>query len=222
MDNMHNAYQDIVKDMADNARETKNLIGFGVYRAAFSGVDAYNGFSYTTADGVSWINPAHVTTAGTVSNQLTGNPTLTPNSLFDAITGLETQKKEGGVVGSQMAKYLVVAPEGIRNAIQVTDSEYVSNSGNNAVEIFSNMYGLQVLSSPYLSTSFGGFGTNQGGFILLSENHSCTRWVREGLSTDLVDYIYSSNDNYVYKGRYREQYGVRNYIGAYGSDGSNS
>jgi hypothetical protein len=220
--NMHDAYSQIVKDMGENARETRNLVGFGVYRAAFSGVDTYTGVSYLTADGVAWISASHVTTAGTVSNILTGNPTLTPDSLFDAITGLETQVKEGGVVGSQTAKYLVVAPEGIRNAIQVTQSEYVSNSGNNAIEIFSSMYGLQTLSSPYLSTSFGGFGTSQEGFIVLSENHSATRFIREGISTELVDYIYSDNDNYVYKGRYREEYGVMNYIGAFGSNGSNS
>lgn len=221
-DNMHDAYEMIVKDMAENARETRNLIGFGVYRAAFSGTDPYNGISYVTGDGVSWINTAHVTSAGTVSNQVAGNPTLTPNSLFEAITGLETQRKEGGVVGAQQAKYLVVAPENLRNAIQVTQSEYVSTSGNNAIEIFSNLYGLQTLSSPYLGTSFGGFGTNQEGFIVLSDNHSCTRWEREGITTDLVDYIYQENDNYIYKGRYRDQYGVINYIGAFGSNGSNS
>lgn len=219
-DNMHDAYTMIVKDMAENARETRNLIGFGVYRAAFTGVDAYNGTSYLTADGVSWINSAHVTTAGTLSNELAGNPPLTPSSLFDAITGLETQEKEGGVVGAQIAKYLVVAPTNIRNAMQVTQSEFVSNTATNAIEIFSSIYGLQTLSSPYLGTSFGGFGTNQQGFIVLSTNHSATRWEREGISTDLVDYIYQTNDSYIFKGRYRDQYGVMNYIGAYGSDGS--
>lgn len=216
-DNMHDAYSEIVKDMGRNARETRDRWAFGVYRAAFSGLDPETGASYLTADGVSWINAAHTTQAGTVSNVISGNPLLTPNTLFDGIVMLETQPSEGGEAMSQAAKILVVAPANLRNAMQVTQSEYVSNLATNAIEIFSAIYGIRTMTSPYLSANWGGFGTNDLGWILLSENHTATRWVREGISTELVDYIFQEDDNYIYKGRYREQYGVINYVGAVGS-----
>lgn len=219
-DNMHSAYETIITDMARNARETRDLWAFGLYRAAFTGTDPQTGATYLTGDGVSWINGAHVTSFGTVSNQLAGNPALTPNTLFDGVVALETQQSEGGEAMAQAAKVLVVAPSNLRNAMQVTQSEYVSDNATNAIEIFSSIYGIRVMTSPYLSSVYGGFGTNDGGWILLSENHTATRWVREGISTDLVDYIYQEDDNYIYKGRYREQYGVVNYVGAVGSDNS--
>jgi phage major head subunit gpT-like protein len=219
-DNLHNAYTEMIQKFARNARETRDLFAFGLYRAAFTGTDPQTGNNYLTADGLSWINPAHTTGFGTVSNELSGNPVLTPASLFDAIKGLQTLKSEDGVAMNQKAVTLVVAPANIRNAMQVTESEYVSNLATNAIEIFSSKYGIRVRSSAYLDTTFGGFGTNDAGWIILSRGHSATRFVREGVSTDLVDWRISPSDTYIYKGRYREEYGVVNYAGAYGSDGS--
>lgn len=219
-DNMHGAYSQMVKKFARNARETRDSYAFGVYRAAFTGVDPQYGISYLTADSVSWINSAHTTGVGTVSNVVAGNPPLTPNSLDAAIIGLRTQPSEDGVAMNLAGSVLVVAPGNVRNAFQITESEYVSNSATNAIEIFSSKYGIKVMSSPYLASQYGGFGTNDQGWILLSKEHSATRWVREGVTLTLVDWRVSPMDAYIYKGRYREEYGVENYEGAQGSDGS--
>ena len=76
-----------------------------------------------------------------------------------------------------------------------------------------------VFHSPYLGAAQGG---SDSAWFLLSRNHAVTRYIREEVSTALVDYIYSTNNNYVYKGMYRETYGVTDYVGAVGSDGTNA
>lgn len=207
-DNMHNTYQQMVKKFASNARSTRDSTAFGLYRNAFT--------TTLTADGVAWFSDSHVAIDGsTVDNLLTG--ALTPTTLNSAITQLLEIKSQDGVIMGEQPAFLLVAPANYKNALEITGSTLVSDSANNAVNVYSSTYNIMVFRSPFLGLAAGGSDT---AWFLLSRNHAATRYIREEVTTSLVDYIYSNNDNYVYKGRYREVYGVTDYIGAVASLGT--
>ena len=211
-DNMHGTYAAMVRKFADNARATRDKTAFGLYRNAFT--------TTLTADGVAWISSSHTTIPGlTVDNRIASNPVLAPDSLNTGIVQLLEQKSQDGIVSGQQPAYLVVASANFKKAMEVTGSTLIADSANNNVNVFSSVYNISVWHSPYLGASQGGSDT---AWFLLSRNHAATRYIREELTTDLVDYIYSTNNNYVYKGMFREVYGVTDYIGAVGSTGDGS
>lgn len=208
-DNMHGTYTSMVKKFAEDARATRDQFAFGIYRGAFT--------TTLTADGVAWISDSHATIAGgTVDNRVLGNPVLTPTSLNTAMVQMmELQSQDGIVMGTQGA-YLLVPPALYKLALEITGSALVSDSANNAINVFSSTYNLKVFQSPYLGASAGGSDT---AWFLLGRNHAATRYFRQEVQTDLVDYIYSTNNDYVYKGNFRETYGVSDYVAAVGSTG---
>ena len=209
-DNMHGVWENMVRKFAGNARSTRDRYAFGLYRGAFT--------TTLTADGLSLINAAHVTIAGpTVSNVIAGNPRLTPQSLNTGIVQMLQMTSQDGIPMGEGPSYLLVAPANFKNAMEITGSQLVSDSSNNAINVYSSTYQLKVFQSIFLSTAQGG---NDQAWFLLGRNHGVTRYVREGITTALVDYIYSSNDNYIYKGRYREQVGVTDYVAIVGSNAS--
>ena len=211
-DNMHGAYSAMIRKFAGNALATRDATAFTVYRNSFT--------TQLTADGVSFINAAHVAIDGpNVSNRLTNNPALTETSLNTAIVLLLQQKSQDGIIMNQQPEVLLVAPANFKNATEIVKSELQSNTANNNMNVYSTMYGITVFQSPYLGTAQS--GGSDTAWWLLSRNHGVTRYQREALSTTLRDYRESNNDNYFYKGRYREVYGVTDYVGAVGSDGTN-
>lgn len=204
---MHDTYGQMVRKFAMNARATRDRNAFGLYRGAFT--------TTLTSDGAAFISNTHTTLTGlTVDNLLAGG--LTPTTLNTAIVQLLEQVSEDGIVMGQQPAYLLVAPANFKNATEIVDSELVTGSANNNINVYSSTYGISVFQSPYLGAAQGGSDT---AWFLLSRNHGVTRFIREDISTSLVDYIYSNNDEYVYKGRFRETYGVTNYVGAVGSLG---
>lgn len=207
-DNMHNTYGEMVRKFATNARSTRDKNAFAIYRNAFT--------TTTTADGVAWFSASHTTIAdGTVSNLTTG--ALTPTTLNAAIVLMLEMKSQDGVVMGEQPSYLLVAPAGFKNAMEITGSELVNNSANNAVNVYSSVYGIKVFQSPYLGANVGGSDT---AWYLLGRNHAATRYLRQEVTTDLVDYIYSTINNYIYKGMFREVYGVTDYVASVASLGT--
>lgn len=211
-DNMHQTYSEMTRKFAMDARATRDRNAFAAYNGAFT--------TTLTADGSAWISATHQTIAGgVVSNRLTLNPSLTTSSLNTAINQLLGLQSQDGIPMNGQPAYLVVAPANYVNALQITNSELVSDSANNAINVFSSTYGISVWRSVFLSAANGGSDT---AWFLLGRNHGMTRYIREEINTRLIPYEYSTNDEYVYKGRYREQVGVTDYVDAVGSDGTNS
>ena len=212
-DNMHGTYTAMVEKFARNAVATRDRNAFALYRGAFT--------TTLTADGVSWINAAHQTIAsGTVSNQLSGNPSFSSAALNLAIVQLLQLKSQDGIIMGGQPAYLLVPPALFKLAQETVGSELVADSANNAINVYSSTYMISVWTSPYLGAAQSG-GSDTAWF-LLGRNHDATRYLRSEVQTALVDYIYSSNDNYVYKGRFREVYGVTDYVDSIGSTGLNA
>jgi len=206
-DNRHGAYEKMVKDFAEKGRITQNNNGFGVYRNAFT--------TTLTADGVAFISASHVTISGdTVSNLVTG--ALTDSTLEDGIMALAEMKSQDGVVIGGEAKTLLVPSKLYPEACRITKSNLRSDTANNDMNVYSSIYSINVYTSPYLGAAAGGSDT---AWFLLGSNHSVTRWVRQGIQTVLVDWKTQKNNNYIYKGSFREAVGVYDYSGAVGSTG---
>jgi hypothetical protein len=110
----------------------------------------------------------------------------------------------------------VVAPKGFKNAVQVTQSVLVSDTANNAVNVYLSIFGIEVMTSPYLGAAGGGSDT---AWFLLSQFHGIKRVIRQGVQTALVSWEFSDNRSYKYQGNYREAYFAADWAGIVGATG---
>jgi len=207
-DNMHDVWSEDVRQFALMARVTQDDNAFGLFRGAFT--------TTLTPDGVALISASHVTLNGdTVSNLITG--ALTDSTLNLGMVALREQKNQRGVILGSEGKNLVVAPKGFKNAVQVTQSVLVSDTANNAVNVYLSVFGIEVMTSPYLGAAAGGSDT---AWFLLSQFHGLKRVIRQGVQTALVSWEYSDNRSYKYQGNFREAYFAADWAGIVGSLGT--
>jgi len=213
-DNMHGAYEKIVRDFGEKARITRDIAAFEVFRGAFT--------TTLTADGVALCSASHVTLNGdTVDNVDTA--ALTETSLNTGIVALREQKGQDGVIAGCNPKALLVASAGYKNACEIVDSELRSGTADNDSNVYSSKYNIEIYTTPYLGAAAGGKNFTTGSdtaWFLLARNHSITRWIRQGVETVLVPWENQTNNNYIYKGSFREVFGAPDYVGVYGSLGN--
>jgi len=189
------------------ARITQDDSAFGLFRGAFTTI--------LCPDSVALISASHVTLNGdTVSNLVAG--ALSSITLNNAMVSLREQKNQRGVILGSTGKFLVVPPKLFKLACELTDSVLVSDSANNAVNVYRSIFGIEVMTSPYLGAADGGSDT---AWFLLSEFHGLKRVIRQGVQTALVSWEYSDNRSYKYQGNFREAYFAADYAGIVGSTG---
>jgi len=206
-DNMHGSYDMMVNNFARRARTTRDKNAFGLFNGAFA--------TYTTADGAYIVSDSHTNLNGdTVDNLMTG--VLDPDNLKSGIQMLLEQKAQDGEIDGHLASGLLVPPSLYDYACEVTMSKLRADTANNNMNPYSDIYSLWVFTSPYLGSAAGGSDTQ---WFLLSDTHSITRWVREGVNTNLRDWVYSDNQTYNYQGSFREVAGCPSYEGIIGSTG---
>ena len=205
---MHDLVAKMIRSFARRARTTRDSNAMAAFRLAFT--------SELTADGVSWINDSHTAMSGdTVDNKETG--VLTPDNLFTLNKKLMEQLAQDGVIDGHLAAVLVVPPALWKTAVEVTESTLEAQSAQNELNVYSAKFGLFLATSPYLGSAASGSET---AYFLMSKNHSLNRWNRQAVQTDLIDWRQQRNNNYIYKGEYREVVGAFTYEGAVGSDGT--
>src|SRR3990167_271525 len=207
-DDQHSVVQKTIRNFARNARLSQDKNAFNQYNLGFTTV--------LTNDGVALFSNSHVTLDGTtVDNLETG--ALSESTLNSAFISLAQQKTQDGTLGGHFPACLLVPPALFKTACEITKSELRSSTTNNDLNYYSQIFpGLQVKQSAFLGLSQSGSDTAH---FLLSRDHSMYRWVRQGLTTDLVDYKYQRNNNYIYKAEYREVTGAISYEGLVGSTG---
>jgi phage major head subunit gpT-like protein len=208
-DDQHSTVQRLVADLARKGRLTRDKNAFKMYNLGFT--------STLANDSVALFSNSHTTINGTtVDNLLTS--ALSESALEDAIKMLLEQKTQDDTLGGHVPTVLLVPPKLFPTAIKLTMSELTPESGNNAVNYVSKIFpGLKVYQSPFLGTANGGSDT---AWFLLSNNHSMSRWERQDIITDLVDYKYSPVNEYIYKAEYREVVGPISWEGLVGSTGA--
>lgn len=202
----------MVRDMARTAQTTRDQQAFNVYTNSFTGATSAS----QTFDGQPLISATHTSVLGVASSNLITGP-LTETSLKAAFLALQSQKAQDGTPGMHTPKTLLVPTALFPTAVEITKSEWRSNTANNDLGYFSNMYpGLQVCHSPLLGAAYGGSDT---AWWLLAREHSVERIVREELVTAVTDWTNRDNNSYFYKGEYREVVDCLNYEGVVGSTG---
>lgn len=206
-DDQYGVIQEAVAGMGDKAYLTQQIEGMGLYRNAFG--------STLTNDGVSLISASHVNLNGdTVSNLLTGD--LTPDNLEEGISRAAEQVDQRGEVTGFMPKVLLVPHRLWKTAIEITKSELISDSANNAINWFSSEFNLIVKMSAYLGAVQGGSDT---AWFLLGDSHTVIRQERLPVTTEYVEPKYNDGYTAKYRGRYRETYAAITYEQILGSTG---
>lgn len=205
-DQMHSTYNNMIRDFAIKAAATRDQNAFAVFRDGFT--------TATTSDGVALFSASHLTTQGeTISNLIT--PAFSETALNTGIISFLEQKDEAGIVMGNMPETLLVPPALYKIAVEVTQAEKKSGGNNNEYNVYSTKYGINVATSNRLGAASGGSDSK---WFLLGRNHSIMRYVRTPLFTDLIDYKFSDNNSYVYKGEFREVVGAMHYSGIIASN----
>lgn len=206
---MHDVVKNMMVEFGEKARITQDFTAMSIFRLGFT--------TTLCADGVAFFSNSHTNLAGgTVDNLLTA--ALSESSLNTAITMLMEQKDQADVVRGHQPYCLLVPPALFKSACEITESELQADTANNNINVYSTKYGIYVKQSPYLGAA--NTGGSDTAWFLLAKNHQVHRWVRQSLTTNLIPWELQRNNNYIYKGEYREVYGAVTYEGAVGSTGA--
>lgn len=204
-DEKHGIVQSAVRDLGYKALVSQDKINVEVYA---------NGFTTTLAnDGIAWFNDSHTNINGqTVDNNTTG--ALTATTFETTLVLLGRQKGQDGALGNFNADLALVPYNLLAEATAIIDSEYVSGSGNNDVNYLSKKFpGLQLGFSQYLDE------TSTTAYFLLSDRHSCTRWVVDEVFTNYIPWESQKNLIGNYRAVFREVTNPISYEAAVGSTG---
>ena len=206
-DDTQDSVNAVIRDFGDTARVTRDDNAMKLWRNAFT--------TTLTADGAALISDTHTNLNGdTIDNKLTA--ALTVTSLEDGLIRLREQIAQDGTIRGHVAATLFVPTALYREAAEITESELISDSADNALN-WSARFGIQLLTSPHMGTAAGGSDT---AWFLLGRNFSVFRWVRQAVETVLIDWKLQRNNNYIYKGEFREVVGAMSFEGIIGSDGT--
>lgn len=197
-----NLIQRMVQSLGRSAMETKQILAAGLYNGAFSTTQSF--------DGVSWINASHPTQAGNQSNTLAAQSDLSYTSLTEAETVFDKFQDERGKRLYIRPRVLLVPSELKHDAAQLVNSPFRPGNANNDINAVNA--DTDVISWPYL--------TDTDAWFLQSapEDHGGRVVEREGLNTDIEEDRLAGILYYV--ARFAEAYGVDEWRGVVGSDGS--
>lgn len=206
MDEQHQVVQQNVQDMARRAKLTQDDYAIDRWALGFTTV--------VTNDAVAWFSNSHVTIDGTtVDNLETG--VLTAANLETAIVSLGRQKNQGGILGHWSADLVFVPLNLLKEGCEIIDSDFLAGTGNNNINYLSKKYpGLELKFSPTLDD------TSTTAYFVASREHSCTRWVRESVTTNFIDSKISLNKVSTYQAWLREVVNPISFEGTVASSGT--
>ena len=205
-DQQLSAVSKAVKQQAMTWAATRDRNAFSVYALGFT--------TQTTIDGVALFSNSHVNQNGdTVDNLETG--ALSDSTLNTTVNSLRTQLSQTGVIAGYEPKWLLTPTALHQTGMAVAKSVLRAGTGNNDLNYFSEMFpGMMVKYSPFLDA------TSATAYFVGSSTNGVYRFEREAFFTDLVDWQYASNDEYIYKMRAREAVDSIEYSGLVGSTGA--
>jgi len=198
-----------VRQQALTYGASRDRKAFSVYANGFTGAG-----NSTTIDNVPLFSNSHVNENGdTVDNLETG--ALTDANLNIMVNSLRTQISQTGVILGYEPKALLTPSILHSTGMQVAKSVLRAGTGNNDLNYFSEMYpGMKVVYSPFLDS------TSTTAYFLTSSTNGVMRAEREAFFTELIDWRYQPNDQYLYKMRAREVTDAISYDGTVGSNGT--
>lgn len=194
-----------VRSMGRSAHETQQILCFALFNGAFSSS------STPSFDGAAWISASHPSLDGNLSNTLAAQSDLSATSLKEAETVFRKQKDERGKRINIKPASLLVPSDLAHDAIELTKSGFLPGTANNNV----NSIGQHsVIDSPYLTDADAWF------LLAAPKDHGARYYIRQEMETN-IDVDLKARTTY-YIGDFREAYGVDDWRGIVGSDGSAS
>jgi len=205
-DQQQSAVAKSVRQQAMTWAASQDQNAFSVYSLGFT--------TQLTIDGVALFSNSHINQNGdTVDNLETG--ALADGTLNTTIVSLRGQLSQTGVIAGYEPKFLLTPSALHQTGMAVAKSVLRAGTGNNDLNYFSEMYpGMVVKYSPFLDSS------STTAYFVGSSTNGIYRFEREAFFTDLVDWRYQENDQYIYKMRAREAVDSIEYSGLVGSTGA--
>jgi hypothetical protein len=197
------------RKLGESIAQTREIKAMNIYNNAFT--------TELAQDGLSVINASHTVGNQTFSNLIPSNPDLSNTSLQAAVAQFERAFiRSNGTYINMKPKFLVVAPENKRYAMELVGSDKRPDTNyNNINSLMSD--NLVVVSSPYLTDTDAWFlqsDPEQTGLFIIERQgvETASSGVNEGpgFTTDAA----------LIKASYREDIGVTNAYGLLGSAGS--
>lgn len=208
---------DMIRKLAKSARESQEIRAMNIFNNGFS--------SETCSDGVAVFSASHtLPSGGTLRNKLTSDADLSDTSLEQALIDFATQfVGDSGIIYSVQPRNLVVHPSNYRLAKELIGSDLRARTatfGTDGITDINNMNslkedGLRVVQSPHLTDSDAWFLTADPantGLRIISRKDIETK--AAGADAGFL------NDAILYKCRYREQIGVTEPYGVFGTTGA--
>lgn len=205
-DQQHSSVAKAVRGNVASWMASRDRNAFQVYANGFS--------SQNTIDGQNLFSNSHVNDNGdTIDNLETG--ALTDSTLNSSVVSQRNQINQTGVKVGYEPDFLLSSNAGHKNAMTVSKSVLRSGTGNNDLNYYSELFpGMQCKYNHFLDES------STTAYFIGAAGHGVTRFVREGLHTNLRDWQIADNDAYRYKLRAREEVDSIEYSGLVGSTGA--
>ena len=213
-DDQFETVQRMFEMLGTRAKTTRDKNSFAIYEGGFS--------TYTSNDGINIWSASHTNLNGdTIDNLESG--ALTPAAFETLWRNLVEQKSQDGEAGGHTPVAFLVPPILSPKAHEFLKSDLKANTTDNNLNYWSLLYpGLQIFSSIYLGSAHAktGYTNANTAHYLVSQNHSITRWVREGVYTRLVGWEGDDFDRWKYKSGFREKTGAVSWEGSVASTGA--
>lgn len=185
-------------------RQTEETVAAGVYNNAFDS-------NYAGGDGAAMCSTSHPSTNGTWSNRPTAGVDLSDAAIEDAGTAIMNYTDDRGLRIGLTPRKLVVPTASWGEAKRITESQFVPDSANNAVNVINGYFPESNLVYRFLSDT-------DAWFILTDAPDGLKYFERRALEVERDNDF--STQNMMMLATYRLSYGWDDPRGIYGSPGA--
>jgi hypothetical protein len=191
-----------------------------VFNGGFATTTTVNGYKLSLLnDAKPLFSTAHPRFDGgsSQSNASSTSAPLSESAVEDGLNNLKTRLTDDGVMVGLMGRVALVVPPALRKkALQITGSELIHDSANNAVNVYRG--NIDVYECAWLSAAAGGSDT--AWFLVVKGQSKLTFIQRRGLTLDISKDNNTQNRSYDVSARW--SVGHSDWRFTYGSKGDNA
>lgn len=212
-----------MRDLSIAANYSQDRSGMQLLNGGFSTTVTVNGYDMTWYnDTKALFSTAHPTVVPGGSTQSNASSTSLPFSHDNLETGLlalDDQKTDDGLAMNMVGVPKLILPNDLRKeGLEITQSEQVPNSANNAINVYKNGMNVDMISSKFLTSTFGGSVT--AWFLIVPGVHKLNHVVRQEPRLEQDVNIKNKMVTFTVDARWADS--AEEYKGTWGSKGDNS
>ena len=148
---------------------------------------------------------------------------MSADNLWTQIQALANMKAQDGEAGSYVFEGILVPFILYKTAKETMDSTLAPFSGENQINFFDTVYGtVRIAASIFLGSTYNSYTNANTAYHVLSSQHSINRKVFMGLSTNLIPPENTSNDSWLYRGRFIERHFPESWNGGIHTTGASA